>query len=76
MLVEPGEHAEARLESALLEAMETLKGKAMDRDATAFTVLLGGRVGTGGFYALGQRMVARLRGRRYEAEHTALRERG
>jgi len=71
VVVGAGEAAEERLESALLEAMETLKRKAMARDPAAFTVLQGGRVGAGGFYELGQRMLARVRGRRYQAEHTA-----
>jgi 1-acyl-sn-glycerol-3-phosphate acyltransferase len=62
---------EARLKAALLMTMEELQGLAMARDAGGFQVLREGRVGTGGFYELGQRLVARLRGRRYQAEHTA-----
>ena len=63
---------EERLKPALLEAMEELKGLAVARDAANFTVLREGRVGTGGFYEMGQRAWARIRGRRYQAEHTAL----
>ncbi len=65
------EEVECRLEAALLETMETLKRKSMGRDPRAFEVLQSGRVGAGGFYELGQRLVARLRGRRYQPEHTA-----
>ena len=65
----------AELDGVLLErlsaAMATLKGKAMARNAAGFAVLETGRVGTGGFYQFGQQMMARLRGRRYQAEHTS-----
>ena len=64
------ESLEQRLEAGMLEAMETLKAKAMKRDAWEFAVVQRGRVGTGGFYELGQRTMARLRGRRYQREHT------
>ena len=63
---------EERLKAALLGAMEELQGLALARDTRAFAVLRDGRVGTGGFYELGQRIWARVRGRRYQAEHTAL----
>jgi len=59
------------LEAALLTTMETLKVAAMARDAAAFSPLLAGTVGTGGFYQLGQRTLARLRRRRFQAEHSA-----
>lgn len=62
---------DARLQEALLETMETLRLKAMTRDAGEFALLRKGRVGTGGFYEFGQRVLARLRGRRFQAEHTA-----
>ena len=58
------------LKSALLAAMETLRSKAVARDPAGFAVIANGRVGTGGFYEAGQRMLAKLRGRRYQAEHT------
>ena len=51
--------------------METLAAKAIARDPAAFEVLQQGRVGTGGFYQLGQKLLARLRGRAFQAEHTA-----
>ena len=66
------EALESRLEVAMLKAMETLRVKAMTRNAAHFTVVQEGRVGIGGFYELGQRMLARVRGRRYQPEHTAL----
>lgn len=68
------EEADLLLRQALLETMEALKEKAMTRNPSAFTLLHGGRVGTGGFYELGQRLVARLRGRTYQPEHTRLPE--
>ena len=66
-----GEVSDELLRSRLAEAMETLKAKAVARDPSAFATVVRGRAGVGGFYGAGQRMVARLRGRRYQAEHTA-----
>ena len=60
-----------RLKAALTEAMDELKDLACRRDPGAFQLLRAGRTGTGGFYEMGQRFVARLRGRRFQAEHTA-----
>ena len=65
-----GEAVEQQLEAALLEAMETLKLKAIARDPREFSVLQPGRGGAGGYYEFGQRILARARGRRYQAEHT------
>ena len=72
---------EAALRSALEEAMTALRTKSMAREPAGFELLARGRVGTGGFYALGQRVRARLLGRPYQAEHTLqpplpLKERG
>lgn len=61
---------EAELKVSLLEAMETLQAKAIARDPAGFTVIAEGRVGTGGFYEAGQRLMATLRGRAYQPEHT------
>ncbi len=69
---EPASAMEDTLKSALLEAMTTLQAKAIARNPGGFTLLATGRVGTGGFYQAGQRALARLRGRTYQAEHTAL----
>ena len=60
---------EDRLKAALLESMETLERMSMARDPAAFAVLHTGRAGTGGFYALGQRVFARLRGRSFVPDH-------
>ena len=60
-----------RLEAALLTTMEELKVMALARSGEAFAVLRRGRAGTGGLYALGQRAVALVRGRRFQAAHTA-----
>ena len=60
------------LEAALLKAMETLKAEAMSRNPAGFSLLHVGTVGTGGFYELGQRMIAALRRRRFQPEHTAV----
>ena len=73
-----GESAQAiedSLKTALSQAITELERMAIERNAGAFAVLQSGRVGTGGFYQLGQRFWARLRGRRFQAEHTALEER-
>ncbi len=59
------------LQAALLETMETLRGFAIARDSAAFKVLQVGRAGTGGYYQIGQRVMAGLRGRRFQAQHTA-----
>ena len=66
------EQADTLLRAALLESMESLKLKSMARNPAAFTLLHGGRVGAGGFYQLGQRILARLRGKPYQPEHTRL----
>ncbi len=62
---------DAQLQAALLETMETLKRFAVARDGAAFEVLQAGRAGTGGYYEIGQRLLAGLRGRRFHAHHTA-----
>lgn len=61
---------DAELQAALLEAMETLREFAMARDGAAFEVLQEGRAGTGGYYQIGQQMLAWMRGRRFEPQHT------
>ena len=60
---------EEPLQAALGEAMEELKAMAMARNAEPFNVLKRGRAGTGGFYALGQRALAFIRRREFQAEH-------
>ncbi len=63
---------EERLEAGLAQAMVALKEKSIARDPGGFDPLLKGRVGTGGFYYLGQRVLARLRGRTFQPEHTRM----
>jgi 1-acyl-sn-glycerol-3-phosphate acyltransferase len=65
----PGEVQE-KLHDALVKTMDSLQEKSMARDPAAFTLLRRGKVGTGGFYELGQRTLARLRGRRFQPEHS------
>ena len=66
-----GETAPGQLEAALEMTMDELKELAMARDPRGFVTLRSGREGVGGFYAVGQRAWARLRGKTYQAEHTA-----
>jgi 1-acyl-sn-glycerol-3-phosphate acyltransferase len=60
-----------KLMLALEEAMEELKKLALMRDSTRFQTLIGGTVGSGGFYSIGQRVRAFLLRRPYQREHTA-----
>lgn len=60
-----------RLEAALLATMEELQAMAIGRCGDRFTVLRRGKVGTGGLYAIGQRLLALMHGRPFQAEHTA-----
>ncbi len=59
-----------QLVAALEVAMAELKEMALARDPSHFRVLVGGRAGAGGFYALGQRIKAVVQRRPYRAEHT------
>ena len=63
---------EERLKAALLKSMDELQELAVARDPSGFELVRKGRVGTGGFYELGQRIWARLRGRHFQPEHTAV----
>ena len=65
------DEVERQLEAALLKAMEVLKPMAMAREPAAFSLLQHGTVGTGGFYELGQRVRALLRGERFDPAHAA-----
>ncbi len=60
------------LEAELLKTMEALKAEAMARNPAAFSLVHNGTVGTGGFYEMGQRMLAAVRRRRFQPEHTAV----
>ena len=65
------QEVEEQLQSALLRTMDVLREKSIARDPAAFQILRQGRIGTGGFYELGQRIMARLRGRSFQPEHMA-----
>jgi 1-acyl-sn-glycerol-3-phosphate acyltransferase len=65
------ENVQVQLIANLESAMNHLRELAVSRDPARFTTLLGGRTGTGGFYALGQRIKALIRHRAYQAEHTS-----
>ncbi len=71
---QPTEEADRLLQSALLEAMQTLERKSIARDPAAFELLQNGSVGTGGFFQLGQRLKALVTRRPYQAAHTQLSE--
>jgi 1-acyl-sn-glycerol-3-phosphate acyltransferase len=60
------------LEAALLKTMETLKAEAMSRNPAVFSLVHDGTVGTGGFYELGQRLLATLRRKPFQPNHTAI----
>ena len=75
--VSAGETAESiqlRAVDALECALIAMQQKAIARSPAGFTVLSRGSLGTGGFYALGQRAKAFLTRRPYVAEHTPLAE--
>ena len=63
---------EVLFQSGLSTAMTELQAKSIARDPAAFRLLQRGRIGTGGFYELGQRILARLRGRTYQAGHSTI----
>jgi 1-acyl-sn-glycerol-3-phosphate acyltransferase len=58
-----------RLEVGLTSAQDALAAVAQARDAEAFETLLGGKTGVGGLYDLGRRLMAWLRGRRFDSAH-------
>lgn len=73
----PKESVDAVLTSALSGLMEQLKAKALARDPAGFErTLARGAVGTGGVYAVWQRLRALTRGQTYRAEHTLADEPG
>ncbi len=65
------EQATQHLETALEAAMNTLRAASIARDPLAFDVLLEGRRGTGGFYALGRRLRALFTGKGFQEDHSA-----
>lgn len=60
------------LEAALLKTMEALKEEAMTRDPATFSLVHDGTVGTGGFYEIGQRLLATARRKSFQPRHTAI----
>jgi 1-acyl-sn-glycerol-3-phosphate acyltransferase len=66
------ESIQLRAIDALQVALDKMRQKAIARSAEGFEVLSHGSLGTGGFYALGQRAKAFLMRRPYVAEHTPL----
>lgn len=59
------------LEGRLESEMNALRETAMARDPLLFDVLLEGRRGTGGFYALGRRLRALVSGKGFQEDHSA-----
>ncbi len=66
------ETLDVNLIAALEGTMAELQNTSEQRDPRPFTTLLGGRQGTGGFYALGKRIKALAQRRPYRPEHTLL----
>jgi 1-acyl-sn-glycerol-3-phosphate acyltransferase len=58
-----------RIEAALAETQDALAADALGRDPAAFTTLLTGKAGVGGTYDRWRRLVAWLRGERFQAGH-------
>lgn len=74
---ERAESIEPRLKAALEGGMEALKGMAVARNPAAFESTLSFHAaGTGGMYALAQRLRAFVLRRPYHAEHTPSRQNG
>ena len=66
------EQIQMRALNSLQEAMTEMEQLALSRSADGFELLQGGRLGTGGFYAFGQRLKAFLMRRPYVAEHSPM----
>ncbi|MDR3622147.1 MAG: lysophospholipid acyltransferase family protein [Paludisphaera borealis] len=60
-----------RIESALEAVQNQLAESACRRDPAAFNVLIGGTAGVGGFYDVGRRFLATIRGKPFVADHQA-----
>jgi hypothetical protein len=69
----PGETAES-LQARLVDALDTTMGElctlAVRRNPGAFTTLMLGNLGVGGFYALGKRIKALVLRQPYQSEHS------
>ena len=66
------EQIQMRALNSLQEAMAEMERLALSRSADGFELLQGGSLGTGGFYALGQRLKAFVMRRPYVAEHSPM----
>lgn len=58
-----------RLESGLRSTQDRLRDLSIERDSSAFEVLLGGRSGVSGPYDALRRLAARVTGKKYQASH-------
>jgi 1-acyl-sn-glycerol-3-phosphate acyltransferase len=58
-----------RMEAALEAEQDRLAEAARRRDPSAFETMIGGTAGVGGFYDLGRRFLATVRGGRFVADH-------
>ena len=65
---------ENSLLSGMVSAQDALASLAMARSAGAFETVLSGKAGVGIAYDIWRRMVAMVKGRRYQAEHTVVAE--
>jgi hypothetical protein len=57
------------LEGRLTAVLDRLSGEVVSRDPARFETLLSGEAGVGGVYGLWKRLLAALKGERYEAAH-------
>ena len=60
------------LQSALAATQDALAAEVISRDPLAFTNLLRGAAGVGGFYETWRRLRSKLRGQRFSPEHSQL----
>ena len=67
---EKSDSIQARAMESLESALEANQRGALARDAAAYSVLSQGTLGSGGFYALGKRIIAAVTRRPYIPEHT------
>jgi 1-acyl-sn-glycerol-3-phosphate acyltransferase len=59
------------IEGALTRNLDVLNAEATKRDPSAFTELLSGKSGVGGFYDLWRRLKSWARGRKFDSSHDA-----
>jgi 1-acyl-sn-glycerol-3-phosphate acyltransferase len=66
-----GKEWTARIEDALTRNLDALNAEAIRRDPAAFTELLAGKTGVGGFYDFWRRLKSWARGRKFDPSHDA-----